>query len=98
MHIIQKAWLLIVLSQQAQNDLIIWEASGPRIIYTSFKTKKENIKLNIIQCYEPTNDKDEEIKEDFYNKLQTLCDKLKEKDITILMGHLNAKIGRQQRV
>ncbi|KAK2172878.1 hypothetical protein NP493_923g01021 [Ridgeia piscesae] len=32
-------------------------------------------------------------KKDFYKKLQTLCDKLKEKDTTILMGDMNAKIG-----
>ncbi|KAK2164497.1 hypothetical protein NP493_1413g00067 [Ridgeia piscesae] len=75
-----------MLSQEAQNALINWEAAEPRIIYASFKTKKENIKLNIIQCYAPTNDKDEEY-------MQTLCDKLKEKDMTILMGDLNAKIG-----
>ena len=69
-----------MLSHEAQNALINWEAAGPRIIYALFKTKKENIKLNIIQCYAPTNDKDEIQKKDFYNKLQTLCDKLKEKD------------------
>ena len=54
-----------MLSPEAQNALINWEVAGPRIIYASFKTKKENIKLNIIQCYAPTNDKDEETKEDF---------------------------------
>ena len=91
MHITQG--VAFMLSHEAQNALINWEAAGPRIIYASFKTKKENIKLNIIQCYAPTNDKDEETTEDFYNKLQTLCDKLKEKDMTILIGDLNAKIG-----
>ena len=80
-------------SHEAQNALISWEAVGPRIIYASFKRKKENIKVNIILSYAPTNDKNEETKENFYNKLQTLCDKLKEKDMTILMGDLNAKIG-----
>ena len=28
-----------------------------------------------------------------YNKLQTLCDKLKEKDMTLLIGDMNANIG-----
>ena len=83
----------LMLSHEAHNALINGEAAGPRIIYASFKTKKENIKLNIIQCYAPTKDKDEETKEDLYNKLQTMCDKLKENDMTIIMGDLNAKIG-----
>ena len=43
------------------------------------------------------NDKDEGTKEDFYNKLQTVLDKMKEKDITILMGDFNAKIGSNNR-
>ena len=37
-----------MLSHEAQNVLLNWEAAGPRIIYASFKTKKEHIKLNII--------------------------------------------------
>ena len=73
-----------MLSHEAQNALISLEAAELRIIYASFKTKKENIKLNISQCCAPTNDKDDETKEYFYNKLQTLCNKLKAKDMKIL--------------
>ncbi|KAK2177927.1 hypothetical protein NP493_571g03012 [Ridgeia piscesae] len=48
----------LMLTQEAHDSLISWEAAGPRIIYASYKTKKENIKLNIIRCYAPTNDKE----------------------------------------
>ncbi|VDP49443.1 unnamed protein product [Schistosoma margrebowiei] len=44
----------LMLSKQAQNALIGWESHGPRIIKASFKTKKEGITMNIIQCYAPT--------------------------------------------
>ena len=76
----------LTLSHQAYNALIGWEALGTRLMHASFKTRIEKIQLNIIQCYAPTNDKDEGTKEDFYNKLQTVLDKMKEKDVTILMG------------
>ncbi|VDO75737.1 unnamed protein product [Schistosoma margrebowiei] len=33
----------LMLSKQAQNALIGWESHGPRIIKSSFKTKKEGI-------------------------------------------------------
>ncbi|VDP39551.1 unnamed protein product [Schistosoma margrebowiei] len=41
----------LMLSNQAQNALIGWESHGSRIIKASFKTKKEGISMNIIQCY-----------------------------------------------
>ena len=66
-------------------------------IRASFKTRMEKIQLNIIQCYAPTNAKDEGTKEDFYNKLQTVLDKMKKKDVTILMGDFNAYIGSNNR-
>ena len=87
----------LMLSHQAYNALIGWEALGPRMMHASFKTRMEKIQLNIIQCYAPTNDKDEGTKVDFYNKLQTVLDKMKEKDVTILMGDFNAKIGSNNR-
>ncbi|VDP08607.1 unnamed protein product [Schistosoma margrebowiei] len=83
----------LMLSKQAQNALIGWESHGPRIIKASFKTKKEGIKMNIIQCYEPTNDPDEDPKDQVYNRLQSIIEKCPTKDPTILMGDFNAKVG-----
>ena len=46
--------------------------------------------MNVIQSYAPTNDKDEEAKEDFYNRLQGILDKTSDRDITIVMGDFRA--------
>ncbi|KAL1251969.1 hypothetical protein QQF64_019765 [Cirrhinus molitorella] len=85
-----------MLSSTAQKALVGWEAHGPRMITASFRTKK-NIKMNVIQCYAPTNGHDKESKNQFYNRLQAVLDSLKDKDVNILMGDFNAKVGSDNR-
>ncbi|VDO82531.1 unnamed protein product [Schistosoma margrebowiei] len=49
--------------------------------------------MNIIQCCAPTNDSNDDIKDQFYERLQSIMAKCPRKDLTILMGDLNAKVG-----
>ncbi|VDO57934.1 unnamed protein product [Schistosoma margrebowiei] len=49
--------------------------------------------MNIIQCYAPTNDSNDDIKDQFYERLQSVIEKCPRKDLTILMGDRNAKVG-----
>ena len=83
----------MMLTPEAQRALIGWEPVSSRIITAKFTTKKKDIKLNVIQCYAPTNDSEEEKKDDFYQQLQAELDKTGNKNMTLLMGDFNAKIG-----
>ncbi|VDP75021.1 unnamed protein product [Schistosoma mattheei] len=57
------------------------------------KQKKEGITMNITQCYAPTNDSNDDIKDQFYGRLQSIIAECQRRDLTILMGDLNAKVG-----
>jgi len=49
--------------------------------------------ITVIQAYAPTTDHDDEVVEEFYNQLQGIIDKMNKKDILIIQGDWNAKVG-----
>ena len=50
--------------------------------------------ITLVQVYAPTSAAEEEETEQFYNELQGVLDTIPKKNITILMGDFNAKVGR----
>lgn len=49
----------------------------------------------LIHVYAPTEDAEEEDKDEFYAKLQDLLDKRNAHDMLIITGDMNAKVGDQ---
>ncbi|VDP54454.1 unnamed protein product [Schistosoma curassoni] len=80
-------------SKQARNAFVEWKSHGSRIIKASFETKKGGIKMNVVQCSAPTNDSNDDIQDQFYERLQSIIERCPRNDLTILMGDLNAKVG-----
>ena len=76
---------------EAAQGLLSWEPVSPRLLTARFNSKAR--KVTIIQCYAPTNAAETEKKETFYEQLQVVMDKLPGRDLKILMGDLNTKVG-----
>jgi len=65
-----------------------------RIMSIRIKTKLFN--FNIVQVYTPTTDHSDEEIEQFYDHLQTVKYRLLKKDIVIVQGDWNAKVGEDR--
>ena len=50
--------------------------------------------ITIVQAYAPTSDYDDNKKEEFYDQLQNVIDQTPKKDILVVQGDWNAKVGR----
>ena len=57
-----------MLSKAAQKVFIGWATHGPRIIAASFQTKVRRISMKVIQCYAPTYDDEDKVKDQFYHR------------------------------
>ncbi|KAK3088276.1 hypothetical protein FSP39_016944 [Pinctada imbricata] len=83
----------LMMGKEAQKAFIGWKPRGPRHMTASFRTKLKNIKMNVIVCYASTNDIREEDKDNFYEQFSAILEQFSNKDINMLMGDFNAKIG-----
>lgn len=82
-----------VVSDELLPNVKRFEAINDRICYLELKSKWYN--LVIINGYAPTEDKNEDIKNEFYERLDTVCDQLPNSNVKILLGDFNTKIGQE---
>lgn len=55
----------------------------------------KNTKMTVVNLHAPTEEKEEEQKDTFYEELENVLDKLPRNNIQIVIGDVNAKIGKE---
>ena len=83
----------LFLAKGLEKCLIDWEPVNERIIRGRLYGKQLN--TTTIQIYAPTNEADPEDKEEFYEQLSKITEKVPRQDLLIVMGDANAKVGRE---
>ena len=81
------------MDKEAKKSLIKWHPVSARIIVARFKTTIRNTAM--IQCYAPTAVAEEDKIQEFYVQLSEVLRKQKRRDIIILGGDLNTKVGQE---
>ena len=77
------------MSKHAAASLMEWTSISERVIQARFYSRY--IELTIIHIYD-TEDTDEQIKDEFYGRLQDVLDFVNEHNMLIVMGDMNAKV------
>jgi hypothetical protein len=82
----------VVLGDQ-QKRVIRWRPVNDRICVLRIKGKFFN--YSIINTYAPTNDKSDDVKDEFYDRLERTYGECPKHDIKIVIGDANAQVGRE---
>ena len=81
----------ILMSKSAAKALMDWSPISERIILARFYSK--HIKLTIVHIYAPTEIADEQVKDEFYTRLQDVLNGCNTHDMLIVTGDMNARVG-----
>ncbi|XP_068247861.1 craniofacial development protein 2-like [Palaemon carinicauda] len=81
----------MIMTPRVEKALTEWRAAKCRLLLAKFKSKQCN--MSIIVCYVQSNDSHEEREDRYYEELQSVIDEIPERDMKIVIGDFNAKVG-----
>lgn len=83
-----------MIDRRYRERIIEFKKINSRISMLRMKNKIANI--TIVNIYAPTEESDEEKKNEFYEELEKTCDRINKHDTLILLGDFNGKIGKEE--
>src|SRR5713101_5189949 len=83
-----------IIRKKLKDNIAGYNPINERIITIRIRAKPVNI--TIIQIYAPTADATEEELDEFYNNLSNMVELTPNKDILVIQGDFNAKIGKMK--
>lgn len=69
-----------------------WKPISNRMV--SARLKGKHINITLIRCYASKDDSSDEDKDKSYSQLQAESEKTSWRDLVVIMGELNAQVGR----
>lgn len=83
-----------LVGRKLKPNILDFKAISPRMCVIRLKAKFFNI--SIVNIHAPTEEKDDEEKEGFYEELDRAYNSCNDHDIKIVIGDANAKVGREE--
>ena len=81
------------LTKRAEQALMGFQPISSRI--ATLRIRAQWFNITMICVHANTNETEGEVKDEWYEQLQEVLDKVPKHDLTILLGDLNAKVGRE---
>lgn len=87
--------MALIIPPKYEKAVLGYSIVSNRIIYLRMRNDPNDPNvLNIIQVHAPTSTPDNQDIEDFYGELEASINRILGREVTIIIGDLNAKIGR----
>ena len=88
---LHRGGVAVIVTRKVEKTLLEWKPVNDRLMKVRFNSKFA--KLTIIACYAPTEEAEEEEKDEFYEQLEEEIRTTPRHDVLMVIGDLNARVG-----